>query len=106
MIGMHCVATLLFTELHVPQLRKAASEGENGRTRVVWTSSGMAEEGSPKNGIEAVLTGMPSGLVLRIINARVTHGHDFNSRVSRDIHVRLSIRDILKLSGLLLLPEL
>jgi NAD(P)-dependent dehydrogenase (short-subunit alcohol dehydrogenase family) len=52
MFGMHCIATLLFTELHVPRLRKAASEGENGRTRVVWTSSGMAEEGSPKNGIE------------------------------------------------------
>jgi len=52
MIGMHCIATLLFTELLVQQLRKAASEGENGRTRVVWTSSGMAEEGSLKNGIE------------------------------------------------------
>jgi hypothetical protein len=49
---MHSIATLLFTELLVPQRRKAASEGENGRTRVVWTSSGMAEEGSPKNGIE------------------------------------------------------
>jgi hypothetical protein len=36
---------------------------------------------------EAVLTSMPSGLVLRIINARVTHGHVFNSRDSRDIHV-------------------
>ncbi|KAH8818023.1 hypothetical protein F5882DRAFT_424033 [Hyaloscypha sp. PMI_1271] len=52
MIGRHYIATLLFTELHVPQLRKAASEGENGRTRVAWTSSGMADEGSPKNGIE------------------------------------------------------
>jgi hypothetical protein len=43
---MHCIATLLFTELLVQQLRKAASEGENGRTRVVWTSSGMAQKGA------------------------------------------------------------
>jgi hypothetical protein len=46
MIGMHCIATLLFTELLLPQLRKAAAEDGKGRTRVVWTSSGMAEEGS------------------------------------------------------------
>jgi hypothetical protein len=52
MIGMHCIATLLFTSLLVPQLRKAAAEGEKGKTRVVWTSSGMAEEGSPKNGLD------------------------------------------------------
>ena len=35
MIGMHCVATLLFTELLLPQLRAAAAEGIKGRTRVV-----------------------------------------------------------------------
>jgi NAD(P)-dependent dehydrogenase (short-subunit alcohol dehydrogenase family) len=52
MIGMHCIATLLFTELLASQLRAAASEGAKGRTKVVWTSSGMAEEGSPKNGID------------------------------------------------------
>ncbi|KAE9375269.1 putative oxidoreductase,short chain dehydrogenase [Stipitochalara longipes BDJ] len=52
MIGMHCIATLLFTELLVPQLRAAARKGKAGRTRVVWTSSGMAEEGSPNNGID------------------------------------------------------
>jgi NAD(P)-dependent dehydrogenase (short-subunit alcohol dehydrogenase family) len=43
MIGMHYIATLLFTGLLLPQLQKAAAEGEKGRTRVVWTSSGMAE---------------------------------------------------------------
>jgi hypothetical protein len=52
------MATLLFNELLVPQLRKAASEGENGRTRVVWTSSGMAEEGSLKNGSSSPLSAM------------------------------------------------
>ncbi len=52
MIGMHCIATLLFTKLLVPQLRAGAKDGMPGRTRVVWTSSGMAEEGSPKNGID------------------------------------------------------
>lgn len=52
MIGMHCIATLLFTTLLIPQLRAAVKAGKSGRTRVVWTSSGMAEEGSPKNGID------------------------------------------------------
>ena len=52
-IGMHCIATLLFTELLLPQLRAAAiASGKNGQTRVVWTSSGLAELGSPPNGID------------------------------------------------------
>ncbi|KAJ9487675.1 hypothetical protein VN97_g5641 [Penicillium thymicola] len=55
MIGMHCIATLLFTKLLLPQLRAAAaaaaaSDGD-GKTRVVWTSSALAEAGSPTNGI-------------------------------------------------------
>ncbi|KAK9384402.1 hypothetical protein V1515DRAFT_611633 [Lipomyces mesembrius] len=53
MIGMHCVATLLFTQLLLPQLRAAAAaSGESGKTRVIWTSSGLAEAGSPPNGID------------------------------------------------------
>lgn len=51
MIGMQCVATLLFTKLLLPQLRAAAASGESGKTRVVWTSSGLAEAGSPPNGV-------------------------------------------------------
>ncbi|KAF7596253.1 hypothetical protein BBP40_002786 [Aspergillus hancockii] len=36
MIGMHCVATLLFTQLLPPQLRAAtATSGTSGKTRVV-----------------------------------------------------------------------
>lgn len=43
MIGIHCIATLLFTQLLLPQLRAAAAaSGESGMTRVVWTSSGLA----------------------------------------------------------------
>ncbi|KAK2766574.1 putative short-chain dehydrogenase [Colletotrichum kahawae] len=52
MIGFHCVATLFFTHLLVPQLRAAASSSAAGHTRVVWTSSGLAEAGSPANGID------------------------------------------------------
>ncbi|KAJ5505910.1 Glucose/ribitol dehydrogenase [Penicillium expansum] len=51
MIGMHCIATLLFTKLLLPQLRAAAASGESGKTRVVWTSSALAEAASPPNGI-------------------------------------------------------
>ncbi|KAM7219580.1 putative oxidoreductase [Rhypophila decipiens] len=52
MIGFHCVATLLFTQLLVPQLCAAADTTPPGQTRVVWTSSGLAEAGSPPNGID------------------------------------------------------
>ncbi|KAK1997959.1 NAD(P)-binding protein [Colletotrichum falcatum] len=52
MIGFHCIATLLFTQLLVPQLRAAAAASPAGQTRVVWTSSGLAEAGSPPNGID------------------------------------------------------
>lgn len=52
MVGRHCVATLLFTRLLVPRLRAAASSSPNGQTRVIWTSSGLAEAGSPPNGLD------------------------------------------------------
>ncbi|GAB1309811.1 hypothetical protein MFIFM68171_00021 [Madurella fahalii] len=59
MMGIHCVATLLFTILLLPQLRaaavaeKEANGGEfGGKTRVLWISSGMAETDTPKNGID------------------------------------------------------
>ncbi|CAG8908446.1 unnamed protein product [Penicillium egyptiacum] len=52
MIGMHCIATLLFTQLLTPQLRAAAASGGNGKTRVVWISSALAESASPPNGID------------------------------------------------------
>ncbi|KAJ5671086.1 hypothetical protein N7507_000213 [Penicillium longicatenatum] len=54
MVGMHCIATLLFTELLRPQLRAAAAAPETprGSVRVVWTSSFMAEGGTPTNGID------------------------------------------------------
>lgn len=53
MIGMHCIATLLFTKLLLPQLRAATTaSGGSGKTRVVWTSSALAEASSPTNGID------------------------------------------------------
>ncbi|KAL1984148.1 hypothetical protein VTN96DRAFT_9453 [Rasamsonia emersonii] len=51
MVGMHCVATLLFTQLLLPQLRAAASR-TSASVRVVWTSSFLAEAASPANGID------------------------------------------------------
>ena len=52
-MGMHCVATLLFTTLLMPQLRAAASvSGTPGSVRVVWTSSLLAENGTPAHGID------------------------------------------------------
>ncbi|KAJ5853568.1 hypothetical protein N7534_006111 [Penicillium rubens] len=53
-VGMHCIATLLFTELVRPQLQEAAAAPETARgsVRVVWTSSFLAEGASPANGID------------------------------------------------------
>ncbi|KAI5460869.1 hypothetical protein BGZ63DRAFT_455021 [Mariannaea sp. PMI_226] len=79
MVGMHCVATLLFTQLLEPQLRAAAAAASNSASisasasastvttaptttsdannaipaavRVVWTSS-IADQDTPRNGIE------------------------------------------------------
>ncbi|KAJ5137889.1 oxidoreductase [Penicillium atrosanguineum] len=51
-IGFHCIATLLFTQMLLPQLRAAAAASPEGQTRVIWTSSGLAEAGSPPNGID------------------------------------------------------
>lgn len=49
---MRCIATLLFTKVLFSQLGAAAvASGVSGKTRVVWTSSALAESGSPINGI-------------------------------------------------------
>ncbi|KAJ5717347.1 hypothetical protein N7488_002993 [Penicillium malachiteum] len=52
MIGMHCIAPLLFSELLLPQLRAAVASGNAGSTRVIWTSSFLAESGTPTKGLE------------------------------------------------------
>lgn len=51
MVGMHLIATLLFTKLLHPQLKAAAASSKPGSVRVAWTAS-IALEGTPKNGIE------------------------------------------------------
>ncbi|KAI0803618.1 hypothetical protein GGR55DRAFT_391571 [Xylaria sp. FL0064] len=54
-MGVHCVATLLFTQLLLPQLRAAVTaagpEGV-GKTRVVWTASGLVDNSAPANGLD------------------------------------------------------
>ncbi|KAF5003139.1 hypothetical protein FDECE_10284 [Fusarium decemcellulare] len=69
MVGMHCVATLLFTVLLLPQLRAAVTEAP-GAARVVWTSSVAADQGSPPNGIDfdTLSTGTPD----RVLNYAVS----------------------------------
>ena len=47
MIGRHCIAPLLFTQLLLPQLKDAvAVQKTPGSVRVVWTSSIAADHGS------------------------------------------------------------
>ncbi|KAF4983364.1 hypothetical protein FZEAL_1216 [Fusarium zealandicum] len=69
MVGMHCVATLLLTTLLVPQLRVAAAESP-GTARVVWTSSVVADQGSPPNGIDFAT--LSSGTPDRVLNYAVS----------------------------------
>jgi NAD(P)-dependent dehydrogenase (short-subunit alcohol dehydrogenase family) len=54
MIGMHYVATLLFTQMLLPQLSAAvsAASGTPGSVHVVWTSAFLIDAVSPINGVE------------------------------------------------------
>ena len=51
-IGVNCVAPLLFTQLLLPQLEKAAESAPPASVRVVWTSSWMGESQAPKGGVD------------------------------------------------------
>jgi NAD(P)-dependent dehydrogenase (short-subunit alcohol dehydrogenase family) len=54
MIGMHCIATLLFTQMLLPQLSAAVSAASEtpGSVHVVWTSAFLVDAVSPINGVE------------------------------------------------------
>ncbi|KAI1300786.1 NAD(P)-binding protein [Xylaria venustula] len=53
LMGMHCVATLLFSELLRPLLQAAAADNPNpGATRVLWLASNLVETSAPNNGID------------------------------------------------------
>ncbi|KAF4962351.1 hypothetical protein FSARC_9559 [Fusarium sarcochroum] len=69
MVGMHCVATLLFTTLLIPQLRIAAAEPSSS-ARVVWTSSIVTDQGSPANGID--FDTLSNGTPDRVLNYAVS----------------------------------
>lgn len=49
-MGVNVIGPLLFTELLLPQIKAAASSSPKDSVRIVWTSSWMAEGGSPKGG--------------------------------------------------------
>lgn len=51
-IGTNCVAPLLFTQLLLPLLRKAAESAPKGSVRIVWTMSLMVDTFSPPGGID------------------------------------------------------
>jgi NAD(P)-dependent dehydrogenase (short-subunit alcohol dehydrogenase family) len=51
-IGTNCVAPLLFAQLLLPLLRKAATSAPKGSVRVVWTTSLMIDTFSPPGGID------------------------------------------------------
>ncbi|KAK7427251.1 hypothetical protein QQZ08_006187 [Neonectria magnoliae] len=72
MVGMHCVATLLFTQLLEPKLRAAVdtSSPASGVVRVVWTSSIVSDQEAPPNGIEFEL--LETGTENRVRNYAVS----------------------------------
>jgi NAD(P)-dependent dehydrogenase (short-subunit alcohol dehydrogenase family) len=86
MVGANCIATLLFTNLLVPQLH-AASTAESP-SRVVWTSSFLAEGASPANGIDFSL--LAKGTPDRVKNYAASKagtwmlGREFARRYGKD----------------------
>ncbi|KAI2601962.1 hypothetical protein GGR54DRAFT_626295 [Hypoxylon sp. NC1633] len=53
LIGMHCVATLLFTELLRPLLQVAAANSPVlNATRVLWLTTNLVDTNAPPNGID------------------------------------------------------
>lgn len=51
-IGTNCLAPFLFTKLLTPTLIATAKTGPPGSVRIIWVSSSMAENMSPKGGVE------------------------------------------------------
>ncbi|PQE20330.1 Short-chain dehydrogenase protein [Rutstroemia sp. NJR-2017a BBW] len=49
-MGVNVIGPLLFTELLLPQIKAAAASSPKDSVRIIWTSSWMAEGGSPKGG--------------------------------------------------------
>ena len=70
MVGMHCVAPLLFTQLLIPQLRAATTTSDKSNSpRVVWTSSFLTEAYGPPNGMD--LNKLKDGTGERSVNYAV-----------------------------------
>ncbi|KAI1178914.1 hypothetical protein F4777DRAFT_40280 [Nemania sp. FL0916] len=70
-MGVHCVATLLFTQLLLPQLKAAAAGSPgSGKTRVVWLSSGLMDNGAPPDGVD--FSALDKGIENRIANYGAT----------------------------------
>ncbi|KAJ8130666.1 hypothetical protein O1611_g2964 [Lasiodiplodia mahajangana] len=65
LMGIHCVAALLFAQLLLPQLKAAAAQG-NTLSRVVWMSTVLVDTSAPKDGIE--LSAIDTGIESRIEN--------------------------------------
>ncbi|KAJ6120651.1 hypothetical protein N7523_004931 [Penicillium sp. IBT 18751x] len=49
-MGVNIIAPLLFTQLLLPRLQAAAAASPKNSVRIIWTSSWMAEQSSPKGG--------------------------------------------------------
>ncbi|KAI1360164.1 hypothetical protein F5Y08DRAFT_317940 [Xylaria arbuscula] len=54
LMGMHCIGTLLFTQLLVPALQAAAASQSTtpGSTRVLWLTSNLVDTNAPPNGVD------------------------------------------------------
>ncbi|KAI1270319.1 hypothetical protein F5Y18DRAFT_10006 [Xylariaceae sp. FL1019] len=52
LMGMHCIATLLFTQLLTPLLAAASRNSPPGSTRVLWLGTNLVDTSAPPNGID------------------------------------------------------
>ncbi|KAI2466129.1 hypothetical protein F4781DRAFT_368545 [Annulohypoxylon bovei var. microspora] len=89
LVGTHCIATLLFTELLLPQLKASATGNtESNTTRVIWLATALVDSAAPKYGIDFSI--LDKGAKDRITNYAMSKagvwilGREFARRYGKD----------------------
>lgn len=96
LIGMHCIATLLFTELLRPLLQAAAaSSSAPGATRVLWLTTNLVDTNAPPNGVDFSMLdrGYEDGAKNYAVSKAGTWmlAHEFATRYGKDGILSLTV---------------
>ncbi|KAI0601366.1 hypothetical protein F4775DRAFT_541868 [Biscogniauxia sp. FL1348] len=96
LIGMHCIATLLFTELMRPFLQAAAAGSSTpGATRVLWLTTNLVDTNAPPNGLDFSMLdrGYKDGAKNYAVSKAGTWilGREFGARYGKDGILSLTV---------------